>query len=293
MRDDKINFKKEDDMTEYKLIAFDMDGTLLNAKKEISPANLKAIQAAAKAGKDVAISTGRPLAEMRPYMDKLSDVRWLVSCSGAYVFDLFKDECIYEKTLDPHLVIKCMEIAGKEEAFDGMPMINMHTRDSFSQRDQQSHMKDYGMGPYQGLYDEVTTKIEDIQSFYKENPFPIGKINFYHKSPESRERSLQRFKEAEMDSHIEMVYAEVSSLECSPKGLNKAVGIEAICNSLGISIAQAIAVGDADNDLSMLNAAGLAVAMGNANENVMKIADVIVNDNNHDGCADAIYKYML
>lgn len=66
-----------------------------------------------------------------------------------------------------------------------------------------------------------------------------------------------------------------------------------MCEYLHISMEQTIAVGDADNDLDILKQAGLAVAMGNANENVKNIADVIVNDNDHGGCAQTIRDYLL
>ena len=92
---------------------------------------------------------------------------------------------------------------------------------------------------------------------------------------------------------LTMVYSEISSLECSPLGLSKASGLRALCEVLDIGMDQVIMVGDADNDLEALKAAGLAVAMGNANEAVKAVCDAQVADNNHDGCAQAIEYYML
>ena len=90
-----------------------------------------------------------------------------------------------------------------------------------------------------------------------------------------------------------MAYSEISSLEISAQGVDKGVGLKKLCEYLDIPIDQTIAVGDADNDLGALKYAGLAIAMGNANEHVKKIADVIVADCDHEGCAEAIETYLL
>ena len=75
--------------------------------------------------------------------------------------------------------------------------------------------------------------------------------------------------------------------------MTKGTGLLALAPQLGISPEQTIAVGDADNDLPMLRAAGLAVAMGNANENARAASDVTVADNDHSGCAEAIHRFLL
>lgn len=90
-----------------------------------------------------------------------------------------------------------------------------------------------------------------------------------------------------------MLNAGDTSLEISPLGVTKGYGLKKLCKHLNIEVEQSIVVGDADNDLDVLKTAGLAVAMGNANANVKKIADVEVMDNDHDGVAEAIYKYLL
>ena len=90
-----------------------------------------------------------------------------------------------------------------------------------------------------------------------------------------------------------MALAETTSLELSSMGINKGVGLKKLCQYLKISLANTIVVGDADNDIEALKIAGLAVGMGNANDTVKHIADVLVNDCDHDGCAQAITEYLL
>lgn len=152
-------------------------------------------------------------------------------------------------------------------------------------------MADYHMAQYQEAYERITVKWENIYDEYICNPFPVEKLNLYHTSCESRARTKRRIEEAEIP--VTMVLAEAASLEISSYGINKGGGLEKLCEHLGISLRETIAVGDADNDIEVLKRAGLAVAMGNANDTVKGIADVIVNDCDHDGCAQVIEEYML
>ena len=145
------------------------------------------------------------------------------------------------------------------------------------------------MGIYQDVFRKVTFQVDNIIEHYKKTKEPLYKINLYSKNTEKREKILSKI------NHLNMTfaYSEVTSIECSPKGVSKASGLQILCQKLGIPIERTIAVGDADNDIEILKVAGLAVAMENANEKVKKIADVIVNDNDHGGCAQLIQNYLL
>ena len=87
--------------------------------------------------------------------------------------------------------------------------------------------------------------------------------------------------------------AEETSLEMTPQGVSKGSGLADLCKVLGISIKDAIGVGDAFNDVPMLEMAGLGVAMGNSNEAAIRAADVVVSDNDHDGISEVIELYLL
>ena len=92
---------------------------------------------------------------------------------------------------------------------------------------------------------------------------------------------------------VELAESEDASLELSPAGADKGSGLLALAELLGIPRAATIAVGDAENDLPMLRAAGLGVAMGNATDAARAAANVVVADNDHDGCAEAIRRFLL
>lgn len=271
-------------MSKYDLIAFDMDGTLLNSKKEIDSSTKDAIKRAIKAGKHVAISTGRCLPELKDVMPEIPDVRYVIAVNGAIVYDYFENKYISRVPVDDDSVEEMLEILKDEDV-----MIQMHSDKSYVQKDKQAHMDLYNMGVYQKFFDRVATKVDNLRETYLEERFPVYKFNVYPRYIEQREIFRNKF------SHLPLTfaYAEIASLECSQTGISKASGLRALCEHLGTDISKAIAVGDSDNDLAMLNEAGLSIAMGNASVNAINAADVIVNDNDHGGCVQAIDDYLL
>ena len=273
-------------MSQYQLIAFDMDGTLLNSNKQISPETLNAIKRATDAGKTVILCTGRNLAELNAFTEIIPGLRYLDCVSGACVYDLKEKKTLYSQALDPGIVKKLMEFGMEEGA-----MIHVLSERSIVQKDQQSHMADFHMGIYQTMFDQITDKLENIYNSFCEEPFPVLKLNLYHRDEASRARTVERIKAAGLETALAL--AESTSLECSDKGIDKAVGLKKLCEHLGLPLEQTIAVGDADNDTMALKTAGLAVAMGNATEPIKALADVIVADCDHNGCAEAIDKYLL
>ena len=273
-------------MSQYQLIALDMDGTLLNSKKEISPGCREAIEKALAEGKEVVLSTGRCRPELTEFRKLIPGLRYVNCTSGAMVYDFREQRVIYSNTIDIPVVKEIFRLARKEEA-----MLHILDEKSIEQTNQLAHIDRYGMGVYKELHARVVEPHDDLYGFYMANPFPVEKINLYHQSMESMTRTKERIQALALP--VEMIDAESSSLELTATGVDKGVGLTKLCEALGIPVSASIAVGDADNDLSVLRAAGLAVAMGNALDSVKAISDVTVADCDHDGCAEAIYKYLL
>ena len=273
-------------MSQYELIAFDMDGTLLNSQKEITPRTLAALKKAAAAGKQIALSTGRCRPELTAYTELVPGIRYFICTSGALVYDVHEQKEIYKKPLEPELVRRLLEISKEEDL-----MVHLLDAESIVQTDQFESMGNYGMGVYKPMYERVVTVWDDLYEAYCAAPFPVEKVNFYHRDPEARERTKERIREAGLP--VIMVNAEKGSLELSAEGVDKGAGLQKLCEYLKLPLDKTIAVGDADNDITILQKAGLAAAMGNALPNIKKLADVQVSDCDHDGCAEVIEKYLL
>ncbi len=273
-------------MSQYELIAFDMDGTLLNSRKEITPLTLAALNRAADAGKMIALSTGRCRPELDSYLSLIPKIRYLICTSGALVYDVYTQEEILKRSLEPSLVKALLKLAIKEGA-----MMHLLDRESIVQTDQFQHMEQYGMGVYKPMYERVVTAWDNLYETYCASPFPVEKVNFYHTDLESRERTRRRIEEAGFP--VILADAERGSLEISAAGVDKGSGLRKLCERLNIPVSRTIAAGDADNDISILKAAGLSVAMGNALPHIKELADVTVSDCDHDGCAEIIDSWLL
>jgi len=271
-------------MSKYDLIAFDMDGTLLDSNKQIRQDSFEMIEKAVQAGKTVCLSTGRCLPELKIFGEQLANVRYFICISGALIYDNLEKKVISSSEIPQDIAFQLFNRVQKDDL-----MINYFCNESVIEKDKIEKMSDFQMGIYQEVFKKITHQVDNIFEHYKKAMEPLYKINLYSKSPELREKLLSKIQ----DIDLTFAYSEVTSIECSAKGISKASGLKLLCQKLHIPLERTIAVGDADNDIEILKAAGLAVAMGNANQKVKSLADVIVMDNDHGGCAQTIETYLL
>lgn len=271
----------------YQLIAFDMDGTLLDSAKEVLPSSAKAIADATAAGKDVVICSGRCPAMVEPYARGLPGVRYAIASSGAVLYDLAEKRVLFEEPMDPAALDVALGIASNEdffsEAFFGAGFY-------YDER-YIDELDAFGLAVYRPLYVGCGEPSFDLPTQVLRHEAPCVKLNMHFRDPAIRERILDELKAADLP--LETVYSERASIELSRRGVSKGTGLLALSKLLGIDPAATIAVGDADNDLEALWAAGLGVAMGNANEAARAAAGAVVATNDEGGCAEAIYKYLL
>jgi Cof subfamily protein (haloacid dehalogenase superfamily) len=267
-------------MSKYRLIALDIDGTLLNSRKEVAPDTLRAIRRAAEAGIAVVFCTGRAVSELEELYPLLPEIRYAVFASGSGLYDIQKREAFSLRGIPRAQAEEIMALAATK---DMMPQIVLADRDVI----QSSHMDNldhYHMGIYRPLYQRAMTLTLDIFAFFRACRDEILKINMYHADRLERIRTRAQLEHLRM----EKVYSEVSSLERSALGVNKGTGLLRLCDALGIDRAASAAVGDAENDNPMLQTAGLGIAMGNGTDAVKNAADRVAADMDHGGCAEAI-----
>ncbi len=268
----------------YKLLALDMDGTLLNSQKKISPKTAAAISELSKRGVYVVVSTGRGVAELADYKDELKFMHYGVTSSGGAVYDFFNKKPVKTHPIAKDIAFEIIDAGISERA-----MIHILGLTSSVMKDEDiKNVADFQMSVYGEMYNRICTRCNDFKKYIQENPDEIIKINLYHRSPESRQRNFERLKHL----NLTFAFAETTALESSPKGISKASGLIELCEFLKIDISETVAVGDAPNDIEVLNAAGIAAVMGNAAPEIKKIADFVTDDNDHDGIVKVIEKYF-
>ena len=268
-----------------KLIALDMDGTVLDSQKNITAATKAAIIRAVKSGVYVIFSTGRSPSELQRYSRELPEVRYGNCESGAAIYD-FREK----KMLECHCINLCVceAVIAVLTSCDVMYSAKVDGK-VHCDRQGLADMSRFNVESFQPLYNEVATPHDNITAFIRTHADRIEKLNLYFRSAEDRQRAADRLR----DQDLSMVFAGESSIEFTPGGISKASGLASLCRILGVDLSDVMAIGDADNDLTVLQSAGFAVAMGNGNDHVKAICDAIVADNDHDGVAEAIEKYVL
>ena len=269
----------------YRLLSLDMDGTLLNSAKQIPAETTTAIKQLMQQDIEVVVGTGRGLAELADYRDAFKGMHYGLLVSGGLIYDFHKEQPLTMHTLSLEQCQKLLASAAEEDA-----MVHILTVNSSVAREQDIlHMDDFSMRVYQDMYERICDKQEDLPRYIQEHAGEILKINLYHRSTASRERSRKRLAGLGMN----LVLSEITGLEASPQGITKASGLKELCHLLNIPLAATVAVGDAPNDFEILQIAGLAAAMGNATDSIKEICDVVVSDNDHNGVLEVINRYFL
>ena len=271
-------------MSNYKLIAIDVDGTLLNDKKQIDIETKESINNAIQNKKEVVICTGRCYPELIDILKELPKIRYVIGTSGTWIFDTYTKKDICEVTIDIDIV---KEIFRRIEHKD--VLVHLLNKKSVIQSDKLHNMERYQMGVYQKMFEKIAIETPDIKEYFYSNLPKLTKFNIYHKTIEDREDTRGLLK----DLDLELTNSERTSLECTAKGVSKGTGLKSLANFLNIEMKDVIAIGDSDNDVSMLKVAGLPIAMGNAKENIKALCKKVVSDNNNNGVAKAINEYLL
>ena len=255
------------------LLSFDMDGTLLDDTKQITPATREALEAALAKGYAFTISTGRPLTSILRLVDSLDLRKYnpLISAfNGGCIYDLNKEEIVYKEVLDS-------DVAAGIKAMAKEAGLHFHTyteREVISERDtEELH--------YYSNYVKMEYRVcEDVLA---EEPAPYKFITM-HLTDRSVLEKMQEQILAKYSDRIQCIFSNDMFLETIPKTSGKDVALRKMCEMLGIPFERSYAFADQDNDISMLSAAANSVALVNGSKGAKKAADYITfKDNNHDG----------
>ena len=271
----------------YSLIAFDMDGTLLNSKEEISERNIKAIRKAAAMGKVVAFCTGRSPDELKDYLSVVPEVRYAITDNGALIWDIKEQKRIDSTEIPGSLAAEALDCA---EGFDYMLQF-FNEKCMFEAGYEGRDFETHGLGEYYEMYTRIATWIPGMEQEFRNGRISPCKMSIHLSSYEDYLKVRKLIEEKQMP--LDLKFSNAYSVEVTKLGVTKGEGLRKLCGYLGTCMKETIAVGDNDNDSDAVMAAGLGIAVGNAKDSLKKVADIIVADNDHDGAAEAIEKYLI
>ena len=268
----------------YRLLVVDIDGTLLGKDRTISTEDKEALAKVRDSGIQVALSTGRVTRACLGILNQLSLDGYHIFFDGALVAGPERGEEVYVEPLSPAVLKEAIKFVRRE----GIPLELYSATHYFAERGTWStavHRQFFGTPPtmvdFTGLWEReriikgnlvITTPEEAAKAAGFQRQFG----NSFH------------FSQAMTPAYPGVVFINILAPEVS-----KGKALEVLASHLGIPLPEVIAVGDGTNDISLLATAGLGIAMGNAHDEVKRIADYITLDVDHSGLAAAINKFLL
>lgn len=270
------------------LIALDLDGTLLNSKKELTSVCRRALEQAANAGILIVPTTGRFFNAMPEAVRALPFLRYAITINGAQVFDVQRAQSIYRAEIPYRQAIEIMYY------LDTLPVIYdcfMDDRGWMTRRFQQQ-AETFTPDPHSiAMIRDLRRPVDELKAFLAERGQDVQKIQFF-----TRDTALR----AELLAHLAERFASLcvssslpNNVEINNVRANKGAALQKLAAHLGIPIANTMAFGDGLNDISMIRTAGLGVAMGNAVPEVLSIADAVTASCDADGVAEGILRYCF
>ena len=278
-------------MKEIKLIALDLDGTLFDNSGQISPANKKEIENAVKKGIAVVISTGRPFSGLPFDQIKDTGIKYAITTNGSALYEIETGRSQFEAALDDAVVIPIINyIMTKDihaDAFcGGKGYTSEKTLSARSKLDVPESLLKYIIN--------TREVVPDLAAYIKEKNLHVQKMTLnFHKDENGTLVEREDVKAFLMaNPAINVVCGGYNNLEFTAAGVDKGMGLKKLAELLSVPMESTIAIGDTENDLSIIQAAAVGVAMGNATDEVKKAAAYITDSNTEDGVAHAIAHFL-
>lgn len=266
----------------YQILVLDLDGTLTNSKKEITPPTRKALIEIQNAGKKVVLASGRPTMGVSPLAEQLNLAdygSYILSFNGARITDCRSGQLIYNKTLPKDIVAPVYEIA------------QQYPIDILAYGE---HALYSGIQPNE--YSELEARINHVEIERLSDFVSFASAQDNNKflltgEPEVIDQ-VRQIMQARFRGYLNIYCSEPFFLEIMPQNIDKAYSLQKLLNSIGLTSDEMICCGDGFNDLTMIEYAGLGVAMKNAQSVVLEKADYITKSNDEDGVLHVINQFM-
>ena len=272
---------------EYKLLGFDLDGTILTGEKKLTARTKRALEEAIAQGMIVLPATGRPFSGIPKEIMEVKGIRYALTSNGARIVDAKDGSVVYEKPVPKEITEKILDIYDKYDTLQEA----YFDREVYAQEDRLQEIYRYHKNPHMWEYVRSTrTVVPSIKKWYDEAKRDADKLQLMFADMQEMQRAR---KELEMIPGLVMTGSLGNNIEINAQGINKGIGMLELGRMLGITREEIMACGDGDNDLEMLKAVGLGVAMGNAEESVKAAADYVTDTNEEEGVAKAVEKFAL
>lgn len=268
---------------DIKLIALDVDGTLVNEARQVAVATEQAVARAVAAGYQVVLATGRSYVELVELLPQLPGVRYGVTCDGGSVMDLQTGQLLFAGATIPLPAVQEIYSLVK----DDRNMVEVYSGGAiYNPQDRLECQKDYI--DVEPVPEGTRTPVADMTTFLAARAVPVEKVHIFYKTIEGRDLCIEKL------SHLPVDFAPAAEVDVNitPKNKSKGVSLAQLAKRLDIDCQEILAIGDSFNDVGMLKLAGVSIAMGNALPGVQEYVGYITDTNGRDGVAKALHAFL-
>lgn len=271
----------------YRLVAIDLDGTLLDTNKEISEKNKTAIHMATEKGVKIVICSGRVYSGARIYAKQLGIMDPIIACNGAIIRENTDGKVIYSDFMNTEDCLRILDIFHENNIY-----FHVYAGETMlTERLDYNSLKYYEKN--KALPEKDRVEIDIVTDMERKLRELDGKVlKFVAVSDDSELLATVRKKLSVVET-VDVTSSNYNNFEVVNKGVNKGKALERLAEVLKIPPQEMIAIGDNENDIPMFDFAGLGVAMGNAEGCAKEAADYITAANTEDGVAKVIEKFIL
>ena len=275
-------------MADIRIIALDLDGTLLDSGKNLSAVNRSALASAAEKGIHVVPTTGRFFGGMPESIRALPFVRYAITVNGAQVYDRATDAAIVREELPLATALAIMRY------LDGFDVIYDCYQDNWGRMTQamQEKAEEYAQCPhYTKMIREFRKPYPDLKDYLAGQGRDVQKIMLFARDPAVRDAIAADVK-TRFDG-LAVSSSTFNNLEFNAASAHKGRALERFAEHFGWTLDNCMAFGDGLNDLSMVRMAGIGVAMANAAPEVLSAANYVTLSNDEDGVAEALRHFVV
>ena len=287
----------------YKLVAVDLDGTLLNSYGVVTENSKNIIKKTIEKGTEVIIASGRPIDSIQSIAKDIGSNKYFIAGNGAFVYDINKDKVIYEKYLSKKKVLEIIKLCEKNSISYNIYASNAILTSSLKynvlyyhkENSKKEENKKTNISIIENMYEYVKnmkddkflkiTVCDDTKSIFDsimrklKNISGIDILDVSHISRKLIRQGTEEFQ-------VEYYYTEISE-----KGVDKWNALEYLIEILNIDKSEVIAIGDNINDKKMIENSGLGIAMKHSTPIITDVCDYITDSNNDEGVANALEKF--
>ena len=274
-------------MRNIRIIALDLDGTLLDSDKKLSEENKAALERAAYEGIEIVPATGRFYRGMPQVIRELPFVNFVISVNGAEVYDVKNGKAVCRSEIPFERAVSVME------RLDDIDVIYDCYQDGWGWMTEGLYNKaeEYAANINSlEMIKNLRTPVPDLKSLLKERASGVQKIQIFFKDMFLRSHMLEKLPAEYPD--LVVTTSIVNNIEINSRDATKGIALKKLADYLSIPVEETMAFGDDTNDITMLKAAGIGVAMGNAYETVKKSADYVTDDCDRSGVAKALKHFL-